>query len=73
MGWYRARGWRGGRAQKKTHTDPPLTHSSWVNIKAGWYEPPETCNRTDPVRHVGYDRSVWPRRDLSPCFRDGPL
>jgi hypothetical protein len=46
MGWYRARGWRGGRAQKKTHTDPPLTHSSWVNIKAGWYKQPLFSKKT---------------------------
>jgi hypothetical protein len=46
IGWYRARGWRGGRAQKKSHTDPPLAHSSWVNIKAGWYKQPLFSKKT---------------------------
>jgi hypothetical protein len=36
----RARGWRGGRAPNKELYRPALTHSSWGNIKAGWYIKP---------------------------------
>jgi hypothetical protein len=36
--WYRAPGWPAAARQTKTHADPPLTHSSWVNLKAGWYK-----------------------------------
>jgi hypothetical protein len=31
-------GLAGGGAPKMTHARPPLTHASWVNIKAGWYD-----------------------------------
>jgi hypothetical protein len=37
-GWYRARGWRGGRAPKQDLYPPSLTPCSWVNIEGGWYK-----------------------------------
>ena len=30
-------GMAGGRAQNQDAYRPALTHASWVNIKAGWY------------------------------------
>jgi len=32
------RGRPGGRAPNKDEYRPALTHPSWVNINAGWYE-----------------------------------
>jgi hypothetical protein len=36
-GWYRARGWRGGRAPNRDKYQPALTRL-WVNTKASWYD-----------------------------------
>jgi hypothetical protein len=33
-------GLAGGGARNKARYQPPLTHSSWVNSKGGWYQCP---------------------------------
>jgi hypothetical protein len=45
-----ARGWRGGRAPHKEHYRPALTHSSWVNVKAGWYDPSGGSPPANPIK-----------------------